>query len=191
MNFWQDFLLILTIITPFLTLYSLLLLSYLIWTFSVSRLFYAKFRDNEKVKEIIKESLDFYAKELGLKNVTINLKSTFPPKSTGVHGFVGKNYWNEPKEYNMTIYLNHSLTTILSTAAHEMIHVKQWECGDLQNVGYLKLWKGEDHTKTSYSKLPWEIEAFEQEKVLSDKFLKHKKIIKSLTRKFFELILPI
>lgn len=154
--------------------------------------FYKIFRNNEEIKLLVKEAAAFYAKELGLKGVTINMRSVFPEKRADIHGYVQKHlYPAKEKEYDMTIHLNHGKISILETVAHEMIHVAQWERGDLQDFGYRRLWKGEDHTLTPYSKRPWEKEAFKKEVPLAKKFIKHKKIRVPISRKIIKLILPV
>ena len=56
----------------------------------------------------------------------------------------------------------------LTTIAHEMIHVAQYDRGDLVQkrnlfTGTKVLWKGVDHTNTEYRSKPWEIEAFDNQ----------------------------
>lgn len=57
------------------------------------------------------------------------------------------------------------------TLLHELWHVHQWIRGDLRERGLKRLWKGIDHTETDYEDQPWEIEAFQKEKILYVEFL--------------------
>ena len=58
------------------------------------------------------------------------------------------------------------LDAFIETICHEMVHVMQTAKGLLvdrvypKKLGYRQLWKGVDHTKTSYSKKPWEKQAY-------------------------------
>jgi len=58
------------------------------------------------------------------------------------------------------------LDAFIETVCHEMVHVMQTAKGLLvdrvypKKLGYRQLWKGVDHTKTSYSKKPWERQAY-------------------------------
>lgn len=66
----------------------------------------------------------------------------------------------------------------IETICHEMVHVMQTAKGMLTDRfrgGYKKFWKGVDHTKTPYSKQPWERQAYRMQGKLLKGFLKHEK----------------
>lgn len=166
----------------------------LIWEVAISTFFYKNFRNNDGIEDLVKQSVDFYIKELGLNSESLNisLKVGFPERMTTIHGYVEKyRYKCMPGTYDITIYSNHSIFSILCTVAHEMIHVQQWESGDLNDDGFRRIWKGEDHTHTDYADTPWEKEAFRKEKALAEKFYKHMKMKRSIIAVFFEAFLPI
>ena len=180
--------------------FSVITILYLTVFFYASRFYYKNFRDNDEITVLIQESIRFYEKELKLKNtqnMTINLIVGFPDKYTLTQGYVNDKTANynrltgDKEEIDMVIYLNHNKYSILETVAHEMIHVKQFNSGDLVVSKRRKIWKSVDHTKTSYKKSPWEIEAFDQEQALADKFFKHKGMKKPLLRKVLEWLLSI
>lgn len=140
--------------------------------------YYKYFRDNDKLEELLKESVDFYSKELELENVpTINLHLIWPKRYRIYYGMARLN----PKEentYEIYIMMNHNKYDLLSTMAHEMVHIKQMNSGILKidiKKG-IKYWDGIDHTHTKYEKQPWEIEAFDKERELAVKFMKYKKM---------------
>lgn len=70
------------------------------------------------------------------------------------------------KYCNETKGMGNGLDAFIETICHEMVHVMQTAKGLLQDrvypkkLGYRQLWKGVDHTKTSYSKKPWERQAY-------------------------------
>lgn len=140
--------------------------------------YYKYFRDNDKVEQLLKESAAFYAKELKLENTpTINLHLMFPKRYRLFHGIAR---FNPKKEntYEIYIMMNHNKYELLSTMAHEMVHIKQMNSGDfrLDVEKGRKYWKEVDHTHTRYEKQPWEKEAFAKERGLAIKFMKHKKM---------------
>ncbi len=71
----------------------------------------------------------------------------------------------EEDEVIVTIAKRLSRKEVIRTLFHELVHVKQYTDGRLEN-GYK--WLGKIY-EDAYSKLPWEIEAFElEEKMMVD-----------------------
>lgn len=104
-------------------------------------------------------------------NVSVTVIVTkFDGDEEGFHGFAeyeGSNV--RPREFIIRMNKNMNREMMLETLAHEMVHVKQDALGEKQERfkgGYKLLWKGKDYTKTSYSKQPWEREAYRLEKKL-------------------------
>ena len=64
-----------------------------------------------------------------------------------------------------------SVSMLMETLAHEMVHVKQIARGQLKYVGKKIFWKGERvyPKKMSYYNHPWEIDAWRNEKVLASR----------------------
>ena len=72
----------------------------------------------------------------------------------------------------------------IQTLCHEMVHCWQQAKNQLvdrvypKKLGYRRLWKNQrtgeyqDHSKTAYSKQPWELQAYRMEKKLYEGFLK-------------------
>jgi hypothetical protein len=69
-------------------------------------------------------------------------------------------------EVILTISKRLSVQEMIVTLFHEMIHVKQYADGRLEQVG---VWLGKKY-ECAYDQLPWEIEAHEMEKVMMEKF---------------------
>jgi hypothetical protein len=62
----------------------------------------------------------------------------------------------------------------IKTVIHELIHVKQYVTGQLSDkVGRASgvIWKGIDHSKTTYSRQPWEREAYRLQEKLFIEFM--------------------
>jgi hypothetical protein len=69
-------------------------------------------------------------------------------------------------EVVITIANRLSVQEMIVTLFHEMIHVKQYVEGRLEQVG---VWLGQKY-ECAYDQLPWEIEAHEMEKVMTEIF---------------------
>lgn len=151
--------------------------------------FYKFFRNNEAIKQVLKEATYFYANELDIKGKpTINLHFEFPKRYCTLFGYMTMSKEKE-NTFNVTVFLNHDTWTLLKVLAHEMIHVRQYAHKEVVIEGEKRYWKGKDYTNCPYEKRPWEIEAFEKEDALCNKYLKHKGLKKPLIVKFFHLFL--
>ena len=69
---------------------------------------------------------------------------------------------NRPREFDVDINKDTRLRRLLETVAHEMVHVKQFARGELNEK---PAWLGKTYNinKTEYWDLPWEIEAHGRE----------------------------
>ena len=82
-------------------------------------------------------------------------------------------------EIDKRIY-NVDLDEFIVTICHEMVHVMQTAKGLLldrvypKKLGYRKLWKGKDYSKTPYSKQPWERQAYRMQGKLAKKYKEEK-----------------
>jgi hypothetical protein len=72
----------------------------------------------------------------------------------------------EADEVILTISKRLSVQEMIVTLFHEMIHVKQYADGRLEQGG---IWLGKKY-ECAYDQLPWEIEAHEMERVVMEKF---------------------
>jgi len=132
-------------------------------------------------RKLVRESADFFKEYLfkdtpRLMNfVYIDLKLR-----SGLDCY-GEVCWEDdnlrPREFNMTINKDLPNYDIVSTAAHEMVHVWQYASGKFKN--YLD---GNDYfdgrlykRPMSYEKRPWEKEAYRMETRLVKKWIKHVK----------------
>jgi predicted metallopeptidase len=88
---------------------------------------------------------------------------------------LGKQVWGycnglEDEDYVIEISSNINTSDMVTTIFHELVHVKQIIDGRLDEDG--RTWKGKtyDTTKTPYKELPWEIEAFRLQRLMTKEF---------------------
>ncbi len=138
-----------------------------------SCLFFVFFRNIDNFNILINTAASFYMEELGINREGVNIEISYKWPDLRFFGLV-KGYVapSRNNKYQIVLYLNSSNKSILTTLAHEMVHVKQHHIGDLSYSKGKKYWKGVDHSKTRYEKQPWEIEAFAKEEPLRSKFYK-------------------
>ena len=121
--------------------------------------------------KFLDEVLDFAQYYLGLDSDYI-IKIVFL-------GDLGDTVWGycnglEDEDYVIEVSSKLSSGDIVETIFHELVHVKQIIDGRLDDDG--RTWKGKtyDTVKTPYKELPWEIEAFELQKLMANEFFSAK-----------------
>jgi hypothetical protein len=77
------------------------------------------------------------------------------------------------REWNGSFYLfvgNFDRDDAIKVISHELIHVQQYSSGDLSYLDGFVYWKGDEFNlnETDYDKRPWEDDAFDREKSLSN-----------------------
>lgn len=72
------------------------------------------------------------------------------------------------REFEIRLDSNASPREILQTLCHEMIHIKQFATGEFKMGMAKSRWQGRNivHNDLDYKQLPWEVEAFKNEKKL-------------------------
>lgn len=121
-------------------------------------------------KELVLTTIKFFIQELKLTKSTYNLLVFFDrgmAKREDVRGSVSK---IGPKGLCMILDPSLDFERLLITIAHEMVHVKQYARGQVQNSsrGKTRYWMGKTIRKGYYDQ-PWELEAFSKERVLANK----------------------
>ena len=112
----------------------------------------------------------FYGKELLSKqllkhiHLEIVLVSSIPDLGNCCITYF--NDWYKAREFEIQLRRRKSIKGMLQTLAHEMVHLKQFAKGEL-NDGHTK-WRGKtiDAEAIEYHDLPWEIEASSYEYIL-------------------------
>lgn len=87
------------------------------------------------------------------------------------------NDWYKAREFEIQLRRRRSKQGMLQTLAHEMVHLKQFAKGEL-NDGHTR-WKGShiDSDKIDYHDLPWEIEASSFEYILYALYKQYRKTL--------------
>jgi hypothetical protein len=127
-------------------------------------------------KPYIQEAALFFANELVankrvLKNCSTTIRFNAKMDNYGFASVEEFNTKNQPREFLIELHPGIGVRNILSTLAHEMVHVKQYIMGELNDD--MSLWKGKkvDSDKMDYWLHPWEIEAHGKEPGLLYKFI--------------------
>ena len=123
-------------------------------------------------RNLINSSAWYYAEKLMGKRLmgTLEINIKLVKNMTEKEGCEGSCIWDEweakstPRSYTIELDSSVSLRNILINLAHEMVHVKQWICGEMYEyvdpnvVRFMK--KKVDISNMNYYDFPWEIEAF-------------------------------
>jgi hypothetical protein len=132
-------------------------------------------------KPYVIRAVEFYGKELIpskriYKNLYLEVK--FNSKMP-VYAFANIENYNasgKAREFKIEIHPWIGAREILSTLAHEMVHVKQYVYGETNDT--LSMWKGipVDSDAVDYYNQPWELEAYGMEAGLFHKFAVQEKL---------------
>lgn len=92
------------------------------------------------------------------------------------HGICTPIEWNtlnKPRVFEVELRKKKSIKSMISTLAHEMVHVKQYAICEMNE--YDTMWRGKkiNTRKLDYYNLPWEEEAYSREKDLLNLYKKH------------------
>ena len=77
------------------------------------------------------------------------------------------------KSYEIFIHRDLSKEKMIETLMHEMVHVKQMAQNKLKMNKFGSFWGSVNYDNYDYEYLPWEIEAYELETLLTEQFLKY------------------
>lgn len=81
---------------------------------------------------------------------------------------------SKPRDFTIELNSASCISDFIKTIFHEMVHLKQYASGHLKDYvrgGSKTFWKKQDFTETEYEKAPWEVEAYELQEVLYQKFM--------------------
>ena len=108
----------------------------------------------EKVKSMAEFCIEKMMPKMKTLSIEIKLKH--------ITGAMGYCLYLTKREFELEIGTNQRLRRLLETVAHEMVHVKQFARGELNEK---PAWLGKTYNinKTEYWDLPWEIEAHGRE----------------------------
>ena len=108
-----------------------------------------------------------------LPNIELEIVMKTKIEDLGNCAIVEFNDWYKAREFEIQLKRHRSLKNTLLTLAHEMVHLKQFAKGELNDAN--TTWKGQeiDTDVVEYSDWPWEIEANTLELVLYDRYVDH------------------
>jgi hypothetical protein len=160
---------------------------YLVFRSYLAVYFYKTFGNQKEKEKMIKQVYNIYSKRFGIDQEHVKLNLAYSKFGGGTtHGYVKID--NDNKYIDVFIHLDFPLADIIETTIHELVHVEQYQRGDLTRDEENVYWKGTNHTYTPYSKRPWEIEAFDKGKKLADIFVKENNIKRTLMSKVMRAI---
>jgi len=109
-----------------------------------------------------------------LKFVNIEVKIVSGNAPSGLCIIDEYNNQNKPRSFTIEINKNQSKLEILNAVAHEMVHVKQYVYGELNEQ--MSSWLGQkiDCNEVDYFEQPWEVEAYNLEAFLTVMYLSEK-----------------
>lgn len=122
--------------------------------------------------DTISEIIRFGAKELGLDNDVFVYFDFSDDVEKGFAGFCHALDCDEG-EYVVEINRRLGLKNVTRTIFHELTHVKQQYDGRLEQEGPQSKWYGREF-EVAYIERPWEIEAYESERMIFEKWTKQK-----------------
>jgi len=121
---------------------------------------------------IINSCVKFFIKKLNLQNSKYQLEVHTVYDLRGKKECSGQVYQKGPKSICMQLDNRLSMSILLVTIAHEMVHVKQIAKGQYSgrlapNGKVLACWRGKP-VKAAYLKRPWEVEAYNRQNALAE-----------------------
>lgn len=134
---------------------------------------------SKKTKKLVKKAAEFYATLLMTKRMveSIELNIEFRNKlDDDAEGYCQylDNYGGV-KSFEIELEKYNPIDSVLTTLAHEMVHLKQFATNELSNShvpAHISKWQGRSVNEklVDYWDLPWEIEAHGREKGLFFRF---------------------
>ena len=134
---------------------------------------------DKRLKDCIGAAAVFFLKQLMPRKRNIEIRIRLVKDMLEKESVYGECYDldSSPNNRYYTIRLDYAaddVYTIISTLAHEMVHIKQFARGELRmlNAGYCAKWKGEKYLDgIEYDSCPWEFEANTLEPLLTARVL--------------------
>ncbi len=124
--------------------------------------------------DVLKRAVEFFGTTLMSKRMcaglTIFIRFSETHKQENLED--GNCTWEDdnhrPKEFSINLHSYKSMSKVLTTLAHEMVHVKQFATGEMRDLmrdAHLVSWQGKrfDIRDVDYWDYPWEIDAHGRE----------------------------
>jgi hypothetical protein len=133
---------------------------------------------NPKLEQELIAATKFYAKQLLskqlYKHIFVEVILTKKIEDLGNCCITFYNDWYKAREFEIELKYSRSLKKMLHTLAHEIVHLKQFAKGELNNAN--DKWRGQSINSdvVPYHDLPWEIEASSLEVILYQMYEDHR-----------------
>ena len=127
-------------------------------------------------------AIDFFADALLTnqlkKHIIIHVKFRKKMDCLGLVEIEDYNLSGKPREFIMEINRNQSEEEILHTLAHEMVHVRQYAYGELNEEA--TYWCGQKYARDlEYHEQPWEIEAHDVSDIIFNDYMEKRYVKRS------------
>lgn len=123
---------------------------------------------NKEKRGFVHAVASVYSKELKIDSRKINLSVRLVNGLCKESGLRGGTVQLSKNDVEIALDSRLDLETMLTTLAHEMVHVKQYALGQLKVHGSKYSWLGKKYN-VGYLESPWEIEAFRRERLIANK----------------------
>jgi len=136
---------------------------------------------DKNFKPYVERAVSFFAKEL-IPNTKIRnncqtiVRFNSQLKDFGSAEIQGRNTRKQPRKFLIEIHPGINTRNIISTIAHEMVHIKQYIHGETNDQ--LSVWRGKkiNSEQVEYWVHPWELDAYGREIGLFTKFAVKEKL---------------
>ncbi len=163
------------------------------YEYSMGELMYVEVIGNRSkiLKDTLARAAEFYCSKLMSKRMCQSIEIYVILKKKLENDFAGYcSYLDHHKgvrQFEIELAKNVTVRDLLSSLAHEVVHLKQFATGELKDTmqpGNISVWQGQkiNEDKVDYWDLPFEIEAYGREKGLYTRFV----IQEGLTKEFLD-----
>jgi len=113
----------------------------------------------KKQRQIVEDVVSYMIQRQMPRMRTLDIHVTIK-KIDDAHGYC---HSESNREFEIEVDKRLQKNQFISTVIHEMVHVWQYATKQLTQKGCNEFWRGKDYTDISYSKQPWERQAYRME----------------------------
>lgn len=126
-------------------------------------------------RDLTETCIKYFIQELGLTRSRYTLTVVTEPDFRREENAQGMVLRIDKRDVAMILDSRLNYKDLVETIAHEMVHVRQMARGTLNTTisrGRLyQTWRGRRMNKVAYHRRPWEVEAFQLERLLANNFV--------------------
>ena len=113
----------------------------------------------KKQRQMVEDVVSYMIQRQMPRMRTLDIHVTIK-KIDDAHGYC---HSESNREFEIEVDKRLQKNQFISTVIHEMVHVWQYATKQLTQKGCNEFWRGKDYTDISYSKQPWERQAYRME----------------------------